>query len=112
MNRSLTIFLGASMLFACASYPKPTENLIASKASLRGAEEAGALTHPQASLQIKLAQEEVARAQRLMEDGENERADYVLMRAKADADLALVMARTKQSFEAQQKMNEKANGTL
>ncbi len=113
MKNTLTLaFIGTAFLAACAGVPKPTERLIASKASLRGAEEAGALTHPEAALQIKLAQEEVSQAEKLIESGENERADFVLMRAIADADLALVMARTNKSYDAEKKMNEKANKPL
>ncbi len=109
MNRLiLAASAGALLATACASYPKPTDRLISSQASLRGAEEAGAPAHPQASLHMKLAQEEVNKAKALIDDGENERADYMLMRAKADADIALALARTNKSLAVQQQVQEKA----
>jgi hypothetical protein len=42
---------------------------------------------------VKLAQEEVAKAKALMDNGDNERADTMAMRASADAELALSLAR-------------------
>ena len=48
---------------------------------------------PAAALSVKLAQEEVQKAKQLMEDGDNKRAELILMRAQADAELALAQAR-------------------
>src|SRR5687767_5653154 len=60
----------------CASrYPAPTEHLATSMAAARGAEEAGAPQVPQAALQLELAQEQINQAQRLVQEGENEKAD-------------------------------------
>jgi hypothetical protein len=64
-----------------------------SVAAVRGAEEGGAVMQPQASLNLRLAHEEVDRAKTLMADGQNEEADYMALRARADADLALALAR-------------------
>src|SRR5262245_39854246 len=77
----------------CASAAPPNERLASSEAALRGAQEVGAQTVPEASLHLKLAQEQIAQAKALMSDGENERAGSVLDRAKADAELALALAR-------------------
>ncbi len=78
---------------ACASYPAPTERLATSEAALRAAQEVGAPSQPQAALHVKLAQEEIAGAKTAMANGDNKRADYLLIRAKADAELALGEAR-------------------
>jgi uncharacterized protein YqfA (UPF0365 family) len=68
-----------------------------SAAALRGAEEVGAAAQPQAALNLKLAQEELARSKALMDDGKNEEADFMTLRAKADAELALALAREETS---------------
>jgi hypothetical protein len=52
---------------------------------------------PAAALSVKLAQEEVQKAKQLMQDGDNKRAELILMRAQADAELALAQAREQQA---------------
>lgn len=78
---------------ACASAPEPTERLASAQASIRAAKEVGADNVPQAQLHAQLAQEQVTQANKLIEEGENERADFLLRRAAADAELALALAR-------------------
>jgi uncharacterized protein YqfA (UPF0365 family) len=84
-------------LAGCASYPAPQQHMADSAAALRGAEEVGAAAQPQAALNLKLAQEELARSKALMDDGKNEEADFMTLRAKADAELALALAREETS---------------
>jgi hypothetical protein len=62
-------------------------------AAVRGAEEAGASSVPRAALHLKLAEEQIAHARTLMENGENERADAMTIRAYNDAELAVALAR-------------------
>ena len=64
-----------------------------SSTSVRGAEEVGAADVPPAALQLQLAREEVAKAKKLMADGDNERAHYMALRAGNDAELAIVLVR-------------------
>ncbi len=85
-----TLALG---LMGCASYPPPQDLMVSSQASVRAAQEVGAQNNPQASLHLKLAQEQVEQARQMMNDGDNERAKYVLLRAGADAELAVALAR-------------------
>ena len=86
----------------CGSYPAPTERVASAEAGIRGAQEVGANNVPQAALSVKLAQEEVQKAKQLMQDGDNRRAELILMRAQADAELALAQAREAQAkVEAQ-----------
>jgi hypothetical protein len=88
---------------ACAGAPAPTQRLASAQASLRAANEVGAKEVPAAKLHAQLAQEQVDQAQKLIEDGENERADALLRRAQADAELAVAMTRdatSKQQAEA------------
>jgi hypothetical protein len=89
-----TLFLLIAIMSAsCASTPVPTESMAASTASVRAAEEVGAHAVPSAALHLQLAQEEIDQAKKLMKDDQNDRARYVLMRAQADAELAVVEAR-------------------
>jgi hypothetical protein len=80
-------------LAACASVPPPHERHAAAQAAIRTATEMEAEQIPQAALHLKLAQEQFDKGKALMNDGDNHRATFMLMRAKADAELALAMAR-------------------
>jgi hypothetical protein len=92
--KKLISLTGAALLVAgCASYPAPTEHLASAMAQVRAAQEVGVAHVPQAQLHLKLAEEQVAQAKALMEDGKNERADYMTLRAYNDAALALALAR-------------------
>ncbi len=93
MSKTILVALGAAALAACSSYPAPTQRMADAVATSRAATEVGANTNPQAQLHVRLANEEIERARRLMDDGDNKRADFLLVRAKADADLALAQAR-------------------
>ncbi len=75
------------------SYPAPSERLTTSQAAVRGAEEVGVANEPSAALHLKLAQEQIAQAKTLIQEGDNKRADYVLMRATTEAELALSLSR-------------------
>jgi hypothetical protein len=85
---------------ACASTPQPTQQLASASAAVRAAHEVGADTVPQAELHLRLAQEEIGRAQRLIRDDEMEDATRALRRAQADAELSLAITRAHASREA------------
>ena len=88
---------------ACATVPPPHEREATSEAAIRGAREVGAEQLPQAALHLKLAQEAVQKAKALMQDGDNEKAEFVLLRAQADAELALALTReNKTQMDARQ----------
>jgi hypothetical protein len=75
----------------------------------RSAQELGADKLPDALLHLRLAEEQIAKANTILKDEDYRRADFVLIRAKADAELALAMAHAQKSkMEAQQAI-EKAN---
>jgi hypothetical protein len=77
----------------CASFPAPTQRMADAESAQRSAREVGADTQPVAKLEAKLAEEQIARAKILVANGDNRRADFVLRRARADAELALALAR-------------------
>ena len=57
------------------------------------AEEAGAKENPDASLHLKLANDQYDRATKMMKEGDGDRAKRMLDRASVDAELALELAR-------------------
>lgn len=80
-------------LAACApSYAAPVQRMADAQAAYRSAKEAGAEADPQAQLHMKLAEEQFAKAKTLLDEEQNRRADFWLIRSKADAELALAMA--------------------
>jgi hypothetical protein len=95
MTRSvLTVgWVAALGQLGCGSAAVPQEQLTAAQAAVKGAEVAGAPSDPKAALHLKLAKEQVEKAQALIADGENEDAARLIERAQADADLALLLAR-------------------
>jgi hypothetical protein len=91
----LGLFLGAVMAGGCATARPPTDNMESSAASIRGAQTAGANNVPSAALYLQLANEQSAKAKVLIASGgtDNMRtASKLLMRASADADLAIALA--------------------
>jgi hypothetical protein len=83
------------LLFAagCASVPAPTERIVSARAAIRSAAEVGATGDPSAALHLKLAQNSYDEADRLVAEEDNEAATCILMRAEADAELAIVLTR-------------------
>jgi hypothetical protein len=67
--------------------------MASSEGAIRGAQEAGAQNVPAATLYLKLAEEERAKALALVKGDENHRAAYMLARSEADAELAVALAR-------------------
>ena len=81
------------LLLACGGgYPEPRDQLTESEAAVRAAEVAGAQNTPQAALHLKRAREQIDAGKGLIQEGENERAEWMLRRARADADLAMSLA--------------------
>jgi hypothetical protein len=91
---------------ACGGYPPPNDRLMASVAASRSAREIGAPNSPQAALHLKLAEEQIASAKALLESGDNRRASFVLLRARADAELALALAKANAAKLETQKVDE------
>jgi hypothetical protein len=82
-----------ALLAGCASAPPPTARLSDAEAAIRGAMEVEASSVPRAALHLKLAQEQVDKAKRYMQDELNDRAELALRRALADAELAIALSR-------------------
>src|SRR5258708_198430 len=102
-NLWLGFALACSVTLGCASTPPPTEKVEASSAAIRAAEEVGAPKVPRAALYLQLAREQSEHAKELIAKGEKDRAASLLVRAQADAELSLTLAReTEERDEAQQ----------
>lgn len=81
----------------------PPDRVADPRAALRAASEMGAQSNPRASLHLKLAQDQVARADALQKNGKAAEASWMLLRADADAELALVLTKQeKAQLEAQE----------
>lgn len=109
----LTLILApAVLLLACgASVPLPTQRMADAQSAHRAAEELGANKHPTAQLHLKLAEEQMDKAKRLMSEGENEQASSLLVRSKADSELALALAREQKSRGELQAASKQAAAT-
>lgn len=85
---------GLSGLLACGGTQPPAQDLTQAKSTVRAAEEVGAEEQPEASVYLKLARDQIARAEALIKEDENEKAVPVLERAEMDARVALELAKT------------------
>ena len=88
--------LAGSVLFAiviggCGS--NQAINKEPSTSAISAAEEAGASKVPSASLYLQLAKEELENAKGLAANGDKEQAESMLLRAQADAELAVALSR-------------------
>jgi hypothetical protein len=82
----------AMLAGGCANrQPLPTQQVTDVEAASRSANELGAQNNPQAQLHLKLADEQLKQAKVAMEDGDDQGAERMLQRAKADAELALAL---------------------
>src|SRR5215213_8274167 len=102
--------VGLSLLAGCgSSLPPPSDRLASAEAASRSARELGADKEPKAALHLKLAQEQIDAAKKLMTDGDNKRADLVLQRASSDAELSVMLAKENNASAEAQKAKEKVN---
>lgn len=109
-NGIISMLLALGVLGACGGAQLNQSKVSEVNASVRAAEAVGANDQPKAALHLQLARDEIAAAQRLAENGEEEDAQLVLERARVDAELALQLARTEQeqqkARQAWQKVQE------
>jgi hypothetical protein len=90
----LSLAIAMPLFSACgASMPPPTQRMANAESAERTARELGADNEPAAKLSLSLAEEQRLQAQKAMSNGDNERADSLLIRSKADAELAVAEAK-------------------
>ena len=101
-----------ALLFACgASFPTPTQHMADAESAHRAALELGAANQPAAQLHVKLAEEQMTKAKTLMSNGDNKEADSLLIRSKADSELALALAREQAATVEVAKANDTSSTT-
>jgi hypothetical protein len=83
----------AALIGACSSPPPPVARYASSSRAVRAARDAGAAGVPAAAKHLALAEDQLARARRLIDDGQPQEAAWLLARAQSDADLAVGLAR-------------------
>lgn len=112
MKKALSLIIlmvvGLALFSGCASNPPLRTE--ASTSGIRAAEEAGAANVPQASLHLQMAREELELARKLSANGEKEKAASMLLRAEADAELAIALshgdAEQAESLEAMERVRQ------
>lgn len=87
----ISIFVLLTLLVGCASVDLP--NVESPIGKIAAAEERSVEDNPQAELHLKLAKDATDESVRLKNNGDERGAKLALMRADADADLALAMLR-------------------
>src|SRR4051794_8141359 len=91
MIQKVMLSLAVLAAAGCATTPLPAYRLEESQASIRAAEEVGALNVPAARLHLQLAKDETLLGQQMAGRGDT-RAALLMARAEADAELALGLA--------------------
>ena len=82
------------LAFGCAgTQARPTQQIADVESADRTAIELGAQNNPKAQLHLKLAEEQLRQAKSAVEHDDNISANRLLMRAKADAELAVALTR-------------------
>lgn len=85
--------LAVAAAAACAGSPAPRGALTDAKSAVAAAEAVDAQKNAKARLHLKLARDQIAKAERLIEDDDNKEARRALERAQADAKLAKSLAK-------------------
>ncbi len=88
------IFVGAGLGTGCGGGVTSRRGEVTSTtAAIRAAEEVGAKNTPRSALHLKYARDQLKEAQGLLAEGRRDEGGLVLLRAEADAELALAIAR-------------------
>jgi hypothetical protein len=116
MTRNITNWICAAvpvaLSIACgASFPVPTQHMADAESAHRSALELGAASQPAAQLHVKLAEEQMSKAKTLLADGDNKEADSLLIRSRADSELALALAREQGAYAATRQATDQSNAT-
>jgi hypothetical protein len=108
----LWILVATPLAAGCSkSWPEPKQPLADAESAARSAREVGAEEQPAAKLKVTLADEQIAEAKARIAEDDNERATYLAVRARADAELALALAHEQKALDAKQKAIEESKAT-
>ena len=109
MHKSIATVIAFVALGCAGSYPVPSQDLANAQSATRSAAEIGADTQPKAQLHLSLARDQIAQANAAIKDGDNERASSLLVRARADAELAIAMTRNQGAKVQSQTATDQSN---
>lgn len=88
----LTGFILITLGIAACGSSKEVVDKNASTSAIRAAQEVGAAEIPSAALYLQLAKEGLAKAEAFVQEGQKLQAESMLLRAQADAELAIVLS--------------------
>jgi hypothetical protein len=113
MRTTIHLLLG-SMAVACGGSALPPPSVTEAEKAISAADAVNADYTPQGALHLRMARDRLSEAKKLLEDGDEEEARLVLEGAKADAELALLFARTAEARvaaeQARRDVNELTSG--
>lgn len=113
LSKLVWVLAASPLAIGCSSsWPEPKQPLADAEAAARSAREVGAESQPAAKLKVTLADEQIADAKERIEKEDNERATFLILRARADAELALALAHEQNALNAKQKAVEESKATL
>lgn len=98
---------GGSVFSGCASTKIPSEQYGQPRETIRAVSEIGTEDNPQARLHLKLANDELEIADKLIKQEEKEKAKLSLTRAESDAALALSLLKRDQMKAEVEEVQEK-----
>ena len=90
---TVALALVGSVAGCAATGPVPAARIGSAEAAVREARGTGAERAPEAAVHLRLAEDQIDRARRAIEEGELEHAEWLLVRAEADAELASALSR-------------------
>jgi Domain of unknown function (DUF4398) len=88
VTATLATIASVSLFAACSSSPPPRARMASTEASVRAARDLGAEEVPNAEIELRRADDQIARARTLSRHGKNDDAARMLQRASIDAELA------------------------
>jgi hypothetical protein len=83
----------AALVLGCASRQDLPANYAPTQSAISAAEAVGAKNEPRAALHLKMAKDQLIRAQSYSKEGDEHEAALMLDRARTDAELALMVTR-------------------
>ena len=100
-------FASLFALAACGGSTVSPSQVTDARSAVRAAEEVGARNHPNAALHLQLAQEEIQRAEKLIDRDQGDAAKRALDRATVDAELAIALAKAERERQEANEAKEK-----
>jgi hypothetical protein len=94
--KSTMLVVVLAAVTGCASVPVPADKYARARETVAQADAMPAAgSDPRAAQHLELAKGQLQQAKRLMVDGDNRAAEWVLLRAQADAETALSLAQAR-----------------